>query len=418
MIIIMLLLLCSVTMADVTMLVCGGGNGAHALAGLASTRPDTQVRVLTLYQDEAERWNEAKKNGFTVCVSESGDKVAEVNAKSFLVTNDPCLAVTGCDVIIMAVPAYAHNVFFVALEPHIKPGVTIVGLPGQCGFELQARDILGELFHKINVLNFESLPWACRISEYGKEVEVLGTKRVLMGCIHGGKETGSILRHLQNIVGDVPVLKMTTHPLAITLMSNNAILHPTIMYSTWRQWDGTPVSDPPLFYQGVDDVTAQLLSEVSQEVVSVAQQIQRHRPDIDLTHVTPLYDWYMRVYTKDITDKLNLKSVLKTNSSYAGLVHPMERTTDGDYVPNFTYRYLVEDIPYGLAVMRGIAEIVEVSTPNIDRIISWAQCVTENEFLQDASMKGKDLILTRAPQRYNIHTLTNLLGLESHEVYY
>ena len=407
----MLFLHFSMASTDVTILVCGGGHGAHVLAGLASTRPQTHVRVLTLYQDRAERWNKAKNAGFTVCISEAGDKITQVKAKSFLVTKDPRLAIFGCDVIIIVVPAYAHEGFFVALKPYIKPGMTLVGLPGRCGFELQVRDILGELFHQINVLNFESLPWTCRISEYGKKVTVLGTKRELMGCIHGGKEAGSILHRLQNIIGDQPVLKMTSHPLAITLMSINAILHPTIMYTTWRQWDGISVRDPPLFYQGVDDVTADLLSDVSQEVVNLAREIQRHRPDIDLNHVTPLYDWYMRVHTEYITDKLNLKSVLRTNTKYAGLEHPMERTSEGRYVPNFNYRYLVEDIPYGLVVIRGIAEIMEVSTPNIDRIINWAQVIIDNEFLHDCCLKGKDLITTRAPQRYHIHTLNDLIRL-------
>ena len=146
-------------------------------------------------------------------------------------------------------------------------------------------------------------------------------------------------------------------------------------------------------------------------MVNLAHEIQRHRPDIDLNHVTPLYDWYMRVYTEDITDKLNLESVLRTNTSYAGLEHPMKRTSEGEYVPNFNYRYLVEDIPYGLVVIRGIAEIMEVATPNIDRIINWAQVIIDNEFLKDYSLKGNDLITTRAPQRYHIHTLNDLIGL-------
>jgi hypothetical protein len=39
--------------------VCGGGNGAHVMAGLAASRPGIEARVLTLYRDEAEQWTNA-----------------------------------------------------------------------------------------------------------------------------------------------------------------------------------------------------------------------------------------------------------------------------------------------------------------------------------------------------------------------
>ena len=36
-------------------------------------------------------------------------------------------------------------------------------------------------------------------------------------------------------------------------------------------------------------------------------------------------------------------------------------------------RYFHEDIPGGLCTLRGVAEIVGVSTPKIDELIEWAQ---------------------------------------------
>ena len=46
-----------------TVCVCGGGNGAHAMAGLAAAHAQTEARVLTLFQDEAERWTNLLKDG-------------------------------------------------------------------------------------------------------------------------------------------------------------------------------------------------------------------------------------------------------------------------------------------------------------------------------------------------------------------
>ena len=48
--------------------ICGGGNGAHVLAGLAAMHPDVEPRVLTLYAGEAEAWadNMLQQEGFQV----------------------------------------------------------------------------------------------------------------------------------------------------------------------------------------------------------------------------------------------------------------------------------------------------------------------------------------------------------------
>ena len=46
-------------MKTINLLICGGGSDAHAFAGIASSREGIEVRVLSLYQDEAERWSSA-----------------------------------------------------------------------------------------------------------------------------------------------------------------------------------------------------------------------------------------------------------------------------------------------------------------------------------------------------------------------
>jgi len=50
-------------------LICGGGNGAHVYAGLASSRENTEVTVFTLFADEAQRWNDLLVAGGDFCVS-------------------------------------------------------------------------------------------------------------------------------------------------------------------------------------------------------------------------------------------------------------------------------------------------------------------------------------------------------------
>ena len=59
----------------------------------------------------------------------------------------------------------------------------------------------------------------------------------------------------------------------------------------------------------------------------------------------------------------------------------MKETDDHSFVPDFAHRYLTEDVPYGLVVIRGIAEIVQVDTPTIDKLLLWAQEKLGKEYL-------------------------------------
>ena len=43
------------------------------------------------------------------------------------------------------------------------------------------------------------------------------------------------------------------------------------------------------------------------------------------------------------------------------------------YRPDYKYRYLSEDIPCGLCVCKGVAELLGVPTPEMDLVIAWAQ---------------------------------------------
>lgn len=128
-----------------------------------------------------------------------------------------------------------------------------------------------------------------------------------------------------------------------------------------------------------------------------------------LSQVVHIYDWYLRCYSEEISDKTDLYTVIKTNAVYQSLKHPVEKTADGKFVPDYTSRYMTEDIPYGLAVIRGIAEIVGLETPNIDEVLSWSQRQMDKEYLINSKLQGKDILTSRAPQRYGFNSLESIL---------
>ena len=149
-------------------LICGTGSGAHALAAVGS-RNGFDVCVLSQSADKAQRWTETiQRQRLSVVgrIGTNGDGAWQAN--SFSVTHDPALAARGCDLIIFAVPTFSHERYLELLEPEIRDGCIIVGLPGQNGFEFEVRKALGRKLKNCVVMNFESLPWSCRTVEFGE----------------------------------------------------------------------------------------------------------------------------------------------------------------------------------------------------------------------------------------------------------
>jgi hypothetical protein len=399
----------------IRVLVCGTGGGAHVLAGILSTKPGVEVRVFTQNADKVRRWRESLRDApLTVTVRKGNDDHASLTARPFVVTDEPEQA-RGCDLIIFAVPAFLHWTYLISLRPYVEDGCVIVGLPGQNGFEFDVRKALGPRLEKCVVMNFESLPWICRVVEFGRAVSIFGTKDKLVGALQGDLTRARVadpLALMRRLLGEPPTLVVSGHLLGITLRSPNAYSHPPIMYGRWKDWDGKALDRPPLFYQGVDEGTAELLGKVSEEVVATSKRIMAEHPPLDLSQVIPMYDWDIGCYGNDIEDKTNLMTALRTNSGYKGIAHPTTRTADGKYVPDFNHRFLAEDVPFGLVVIRGIAEIAGVPTPCIDEVLSWCQDRLGKEYLVGGRLTGRDLATTRCPQRYGFTTIDEVLGYE------
>ena len=74
-------------------------------------------------------------------------------------------------------------------------------------------------------------------------------------------------------------------------MSVNAYLNPSIIYGQWEGWNGIPLDQPPLFYNGLTESAANLLSSVSYEVVKIAKVIElKTGADMSRVRVFNLYE--------------------------------------------------------------------------------------------------------------------------------
>jgi hypothetical protein len=389
--------------------ICGAGNAAQTLIALLAADNQRDVAVYAPLADEAARLGQAAQaNGVTA--SFPGGK--HHCGHPAVVTADAATAGTGADLVLLALPAFAHEAVLRALAPHLPEDAWIGAFPARGGFDLLAQQVLGRLQENGACVLFglQTLPWACRIRDWGRAVDVLGAKAAVDVAVWPATRAGAVAATLSSLI-HAPLAPIANF-LALTLANTGQIIHPGIMYGLFHRWDGTPfpAAQIPLFYGGVDGATAALLATMSEEVLAVRDAIARAAPGIDLSSVVDVQTWLLDAYPDQIADKHSVQAAFNSNTAYAGLRAPVEQAGEDGFAPAFGSRYLAEDVPYSLLVTRGIAELAGVTTPTIDRVICWAQARLGREYLVDGRVAGADIAASHAPQRFGIDSLAALIG--------
>ena len=395
--------------------ICGGGNAAHVLIALAA-HAGWEVNVFAPLAAEARQLEAgAAAGGITARFRDR-----TIVGRAARVSTRAEQTVPGSELVLLALPAFAHGLVLQAVLDHLDPGAIVGALPARGGFDYQARTIWQAAkagpAPAVTFFGLQTLPWACRIVSYGRTVEVLGVKAAVdLAAVPAGRAP-DLAERLARLFG----LKVNSVAsfLTLTLANTGQLIHPGIMYGLCRDREEMIFSagSIPLFYQGVTPDIANLLAAMSDEVQLIAAALAGRWPDFDPQQVMPLLEWLRRAYPADISDGSSLYSAFVTNQAYAGLRLPGRPAGPGTFVTDFTARYLAEDVPYGLVVVRGIAELAGVATPVLDSVISWAQDRLNRRYLVDGTLAGPDLAETRAPQAYNVHSLARLVEWSSHQL--
>jgi len=395
-------------MATCSVLICGGGNAAQVCCCLFGAR--YKVTAISLYADEAERWSKCvKEAGVMECKLEQLGK--SIRAVPDLITKDPSCA-KDVDIVLFTVPSSFHEQYLTALAPYVKDSTIFAIMPARSGCDFLFKKVMGARASKLGLVAFETLPWACRFVEWGTTSVVIGTKDAIGAAIvpPAGKSKTEVMLKLQGLLGVEPMIVECPNVMSISLGNPGQVVHPGIVYGRWKDWDGKPLKQKPLFYHGADDFCASVLIGLSDDIQAVCRKLKSIQPAFDMSQVKTIFEWYMASYSQSCADTSNLQRALVTNTSYTGLCHPMRGDETSGYTPDFQFRYLSEDVPTGLCFTKGVAEILDVRTPMIDKVMLWCQEKLGKEFITpDGKMAGRDIGGTRAPQAYGVKTKEDLL---------
>ncbi|MBA1443725.1 MAG: NAD/NADP octopine/nopaline dehydrogenase family protein [Chromatiales bacterium] len=365
--------------------ICGGGNVAHVLAGLLSQRKGLEIRVLTRKPD---LWGES--------IRVLDDQNRSTTGRPHLISNQASEVISGADLVILALPAYARAAVLSMIAPHLTGNVWVGSLPGSGGFDWLAQKALRGASANVSIFGAQRVPHISRIIHYGSEVLGCAKKEgIAIAAIPRSRcsEIASILEDLLQM----PVSCLNNF-LEITLATSNPILHPARMYTLFHDYKRDRFwQESILFYEGWDDAASELLVRMDREV----HDIFTHIP-LDLSYILPLLEHYGVRNAQELTHKIS------GITSFKGIPTPMLETENG-FVPDFQSRYFSEDIPFGLLIIKGVAAITGTPTPLIDTVLTWAQGMMNKEYIVGGELTGKDIAETHIPQNAGIFTTADLV---------
>jgi len=158
--------------------------------------------------------------------------------------------------------------------------------------------------------------------------------------------------------------------LTLTIITSNQILHTARYFDIFKDWEGQRLynlSELTTFYKDFSDSSEVQLQALDDEVLEIAHAISSRAKHINLSEIVPLRERLCRQFTS-VQDGSSLKSAITSNAGLRDVPLPVKQLVGG-VVPAVESRLFWEDIPYGLCVLKDLAEKVQVATPEIEKLI-------------------------------------------------
>lgn len=375
-------------------------NGTHYNIAVIGANPKFRVNLLTR---RPEIFDTRSVRGVT-----AAKELVSVG-KIHTVSNNPADLCKGTKVYIISSPVNAQEALLRQIQPFVEYGSIIGSVYGQGAFDLIAQAVFGNDIKTKNLTIFSlfNIPSTCKVSIPGKEVVFIGPKNYLSVAVLP-KTREHVIQHLCMDLWRVPTT-ITNNFLSIMLTPGNQIIHPGRLLGLYENKQPYPLNSLPYFYVTLNQISADNMEELSNEICSIKAETIRRYPRVNLDDILPLKERIIKQYGDMVKDKSSLLTCFTTNTGYDVMTVPMNQTEDGRFVLNTKARTFVEDIPFGLCVLKDLAEKLGLEVPGITRSIVWHQEIIGKEYVKDGKLNPALIHETGAPSRYGYKTMEDLI---------
>lgn len=397
------------------LVICGGGSSAHTLIPLLS-KTDFEVSVLT---SKPQEWSHTIELDYK---NPQGEVLRSFRGFISQITNNPEDCVPQADYIVLCMPVHKYRVALHNIAPFIngEKDVMVGTVYGQGGFNWMVDDIKKQ-YQLTNIVTFAFglIPWICRIEKYGHKGITYGPKVVNAAAVYPKEYFPQLASELFDPICydwfGVGKTEALDNFLSITLSADNQIIHPTRCYGLYKVHGSTwsTVDDVPLFYKDYDEFSGKILADLDDDYTKIREQIKQMNPNMDFHYMLNYLDLEHYTYhsrSVDIVDSFVNSPTLQAIRT------PVVANDNGEVELDKNCRFFMDDIYYGVAIAKWIAEQLNIDTPTIDNILRWAQemrserIIADNNHLILDSMDLATPMKSGIPYYYGLTKIQEILG--------
>jgi hypothetical protein len=365
--------------------VIGGGNIGVLLSAELSLKGDFRVTLLT---SRPQIWS----GEIMVSFSDRPNTIIQ-NVAIEYVTDDEKSAIGSADIILITTPSHIVPQVMKKIEQYIRPQTIVGVLPGTGGAEYFASNIIGRRHTFFGIQRVHNI---ARIKTIGKEIVRKSRRDCLNVSIIPRNRAEKVIPLLEKIF--CRPCHLVDNYLNITLTPSNAILHTARLYDLFHD---------QLFYSEIIPFYATWTDEASKTLLACDAEWENLHNKlnclIDLTHVFSLRSHYEVRNANELTQKI------RSIQSFKNINSPMKADENGRFSPDANSRYFIEDFPFGLCIIKGFCDIMQIMTPNIDRVLKWYETFSGSTYFTDEKFVGSDPARTGIPHNAGIYTSEDIL---------
>lgn len=271
-----------------------------------------------------------------------------------LITANAEEAISDADIVLLTVPGFLIEKTLEEIKPYLNNRTIVGTVVSSTGFFFTAHKILDKTQP---LFGFQRVPYIARQKEYGRIGELLGYKPALNVCIENSPNPELLKQELSKLF-NTPI-NLLNNFYEASLTNSNPILHTSRLYTLWKDYDGKPYEDMPLFY-------ADWTEEASKYLIAMDEEFQTLLDILGIRKgvIPSILNYY------ESTDAASLTKKIRSIKAFGTIKSPMVKTDTG-WVPDFQSRYFTEDFPYGLRFIKELAQQNNLHTPTIDTVYNW-----------------------------------------------
>jgi len=335
---------------DLKWTILGGGNGGQTTAGhLGSMGFD--VTIYDIFEETIKAI--AEQGGIYL-----EDALTGFGKVSCATTNIE-EALREADIILVTVPATAHQMVAKSCAPYLKDGQIIILNPaatfGSLAFEKTLKD--EGCTANVTLAETNTLLYGCRIIEPGR-TQVFGLKNRILLAALPATETTRVVTTLQVAFPQF----IAADSILITSFDNtNPILHTaTTLFNTGtiesnREWH--------FYVDGFTPSIGRFVESMDEERLAIGRAL-----GLDLLSCRQQFEVEYNVFENTLADSVRRNPVYRDIKG--------QKTLDT--------RYLSEDIPMGLVPFVALGKLLELPTERMEAIIDLAQLVLDRDLMTNA----------------------------------